>query len=404
MFEREPFRTCPACRAADTFGFLMVARNQMITRCKACRHSSKERLPKVDKDVVYLDQLAFSEILNIGTDRHRGAPHATFWEEAGRLIQRALLLQQAIFPYSDIHFDETLVSRAPRELRDTYELLAGETSFDETDRIAMRQVQSYALAFFDGQSPILDFSVDGILCGERNVWLRDVQIGLNSDYSIFAADTRASVNRAAEAMSEIAKGWMQRKPTFEHVLREELEAYGPTRRTAMTTIAARAASSILAGDAFGYLDDMMMNPIVREHRMLRQMLAERGVSEGQIDERILACWDWPGNQSQPYHRISSYMYAATARRYAAGQKRLPTRGFLNDVKAIAAYMPYVDAMFLDNECASMLSEAPLRDDLNFKAQIFSLKSQDAFIEYLRELEGRATDDIVEYARHIYCIA
>lgn len=30
----------------------------------------------------------------------------------------------------------------------------------------------------------------------------------------------------------------------------------------------------------------------------------------------------------------------------------PTRGFMNDVRAISAYAPYVDAMFVDNECAT----------------------------------------------------
>ena len=28
-----------------------------------------------------------------------------------------------------------------------------------------------------------------------------------------------------------------------------------------------------------------------------------------------------------------------------------TRGFMNDVRAISAYAPYVDAMFVDRECA-----------------------------------------------------
>jgi hypothetical protein len=360
-----------------------------------------EVLPSLDKKVIYLDQLAFSEISNVERGRRAGAPHNDFWEEARRLIDRVFLLQQAIFPYSDIHFSETLVSRAPRELRDVYEGLAGETSFEDSDQIAMRQARAYASAFLAGGSaPELDLSVDGILHGERNAWLRDIRIGLNSDYSVFAAETRADVNRAAEGMNEVVQGWIQRKPTFDEVLREELEAYGKGRRAALAATLSRTMSSATSGDAIGYLDQIM-HPIVREYSMLRRMAENAGVPGDQVDLKVFECWDWPANAFQPYHRISSYLYAGLARKYSAGQKRLPTRGFLNDVKAIAAYAPYVDAMFLDNECATLLSEAPLRDDLDFKARVFSLNSKEAFLEFLRGIEGGATPEAREYACRIY---
>ena len=76
---------------------------------------------------------------------------------------------------------------------------------------------------------------------------------------------------------------------------------------------------------------------------------------------------------------------------------------MNDVRAISTYAPFVDAMFLDNECASLLGEAPLRDDLNYRARIFSLNMQDEFVAYLAEIEAETPGEVREYAARIYGI-
>jgi len=63
--------------------------------------------------------------------------------------------------------------------------------------------------------------------------------------------------------------------------------------------------------------------------------------------------------------------------------------------------PYVDAMFIDNQCASLLQHGRLKTDLEFKAKIFSLNSRDAFLQYLADLGDSATVDIRRYANDIY---
>jgi hypothetical protein len=73
----------------------------------------------------------------------------------------------------------------------------------------------------------------------------------------------------------------------------------------------------------------------------------------------------------------------------------------SDVTAIATYAPYVDAMFVDNECASLLSEQPLRGDLKFKAELFSLNSASAFLQYLAKIEAATPAAVRAFAEHIY---
>jgi hypothetical protein len=74
---------------------------------------------------------------------------------------------------------------------------------------------------------------------------------------------------------------------------------------------------------------------------------------------------------------------------------------LNDFSAIATYAPYVDAMFIDKQCASLLQQGRLRTELDLKAKIFSLNSQDEFLQYLNDLGETAATDVRAYANDIY---
>jgi len=74
---------------------------------------------------------------------------------------------------------------------------------------------------------------------------------------------------------------------------------------------------------------------------------------------------------------------------------------MNDVRAISTYGPYVDAMFIDNGCASLLSEEPLRSEVKLKARVFSPTSGDAFLHYLEDLSEQTPADVRQYAEEIY---
>lgn len=128
--------------------------------------------------------------------------------------------------------------------------------------------------------------------------------------------------------------------------------------------------------------------------------------EGAFDEEAMRCvgafWDWPRLHEMPFNRILAYLFAAFGRRVTMGQRKF-TRGIMTDFRAIAAYAPYVDAMFIDRECALLLGEGELRNDLDYRARIYSYASKDEFLAYLRDLEARATADVRRYAERIYGI-
>ncbi|AXE66018.1 hypothetical protein BBF93_18585 [Hyphomonas sp. CACIAM 19H1] len=111
--------------------------------------------------------------------------------------------------------------------------------------------------------------------------------------------------------------------------------------------------------------------------------------------------NWEGLEEMPYHQISAFLFAALARRYANGQSGAPSRGTLNDFEAISAYSPYADAMFLDRECANLLSEEPLKSRLPIKGRVFSMSNKDDFIKYLRELNSSACEKTKSFASELY---
>lgn len=142
------------------------------------------------------------------------------------------------------------------------------------------------------------------------------------------------------------------------------------------------------------------NPFLEEHNALSHLFVRAGCDQREAGRAAVRFWDWERNKEMPHHRISSYLFAGVARRVAGGQRRVG-RGFINDVRAISTYAPYVDAMFVDSECAELLREGRLRDELQYRAKIFSFADTDDFLNYLQGLEARATEEVRVSAALIY---
>lgn len=404
MFETSPFLDCPRCGAASTFGVLHIGGNQVSQRCQRCRFSVPTPLPALDKKVIYLDQFAISNVYKIRAGETLKQPNVhDFWVDFDSRITRAQMSQAAIFPASDIHNDETIVSHFSSELRIAHEMFGGDTSFESSKSLLREQETAFAKAFINGENaPDLKFDIDDALHGHRNSWLPHLHITVNSDYSSFANGLRESRERLHSAMRPLFEKWQIEKPTFEAVLKKELTAYGPVRvQTAINTWMEYAAA-MTQEDAEKIYNASMSNGM-HEMMMMIRALKHYGVAEGDCLPKLFQFWQWPELQQLPYHRISAHLFAATAARLAGGQKKLPTPGFSNDIKAIATYAPYVDAMFVDIDCENLLNDGRLRRALTYKARIFSKNSSKEFFKYLDSLENALADDVKHWTGFLYGI-
>ncbi len=400
MFELPPFHRCPRCKNM-TFGKLSVGGNSVTKRCQECRYSHQESLPEVNKRVIYLDQFAISELYKTKSNTRRpGAPHEQFWKDCYEQVNRAYLRQQVIFPASNLHSDETIVWHSPSELRLAHEMFSGETSFDRTDAIAAEQEWKFAKAYIKGEPPpALNFDVDSILDGERNSWLPIFHINVNSNLSIFAPGIRSGRAIAEDSLKALADGWVKSKPTFDDVLQHELASYGPAIRQALAQQIAKNQAAMASDDPTSVLD-LSFSLIDRCHQ-LTSLFQKNGVAEKNAFAEVLRFFDWPGNRIQPMNKIFAYLFAALGWRISSGQRPKMKASILNDFTAIATYAPYVDAMFVDKECASLLQHGRLRSELQYRARIFSLSNPQEFLNYLDELSNDATKEVVDWAAELY---
>ena len=397
-WERGPFELCPQCMQR-TFGILSAGGHGLTLRCTECRFSYVDGLPVVDKRVLYLDQNAFSVLFAVSSGGRLPKGHEDFAQEMHRRLRRVVLLQQAILPHSDIHRDETTVFRDASALRRAYEMIGGDISFTDTHSVEQHQIAEYASAYMAQREPALNFDVDEVLEDERNDWLRDMHITVDMHYEQFADQLRASRDRGHEAMMRLVERWAAERPTFDAVLQHEMNAFAAVRKSGLVAAVDAVIATAGSHDPMAYFN-ASQNAFLLEQLTLRHAFLEAGYNERDAGREVIRFWEWERNKDIPHHRISSYLFAGMARRVVGGQRRV-TRGFVNDVRAISTYAPYVDAMFIDRECADLLREGRLRDDLQYKAQIFSFADTQAFLAYLQEIEDQASTDVRALASRIY---
>ena len=399
-WERGPFERCAGC-GENTIGLLSAGGHVLTKRCTNCRRTVQIDLPKLSKKAVYLDQFMFSLIYNVKNDGKLPKGHEAFAKEVYELLRRCVLLQQIILPHSDIHHDETTVFHSPIDLRGLYQFFGGDVSLRDRRDVELAQNIKFAEAFFDGKEPEVTFDLDEVADSDRDNWLPDMHVGVRADYSQFADNIRKVRGETHDALKRLAKTWADTKPSFKDVLEREFLSIGPSKKEAF----ARWFERVIHPDPSDPLAllESTGEPIYLEYRALCRLLAERGVEEDKRLSHVTEFWQWEKNRDIPHHRISAYLFAVVARRVAMGEKKIIDQGLINDVNTIATYAPYVDAMFIDKRCAAILAEEPLKTDLEYKAEIFSMSNTDGFLEYLHEIESGAPEDVREFALRIYGI-
>jgi hypothetical protein len=134
---------------------------------------------------------------------------------------------------------------------------------------------------------------------------------------------------------------------------------------------------------------------------IHHYLREAGVAEAELWQKTAEFFSSPALDTVPHLRISCLLFAAMARKAAAGQVRPPNRGTLNDVKTVATVLPFCDAIFVDNEIAGLLNEEPVRSRTGFATRVFSSNRRDEFVAYLDELRAAVPDEHVHLVRDVY---
>jgi hypothetical protein len=163
-------------------------------------------------------------------------------------------------------------------------------------------------------------------------------------------------------MLPLFERWQTEKPTFEQVLKEELAAFGKARIQASIFALQEYVDSIIRNDIEANFN-ISLSFGMRHFMEINRTFDRYGISRNDCTRKIFEFWSWSEIEKLPSHRISAYLFAAIAARLAAGQKKIPTQGLNNDIRAISTFAPYVDAMFIDIECENLLNDGRLKKQL-----------------------------------------
>ena len=103
----------------------------------------------------------------------------------------------------------------------------------------------------------------------------------------------------------------------------------------------------------------------------------------------------------PFNVIESLMFASLSQRAANGQTKMPDQGTLNDISVVSIFLPYCDAMFVDDGCRALLHDIPKEYCLPYSCAVFSKNNSQDFFAYLISLRDSVTPEHLEIMKDVY---
>ena len=392
-----PFSECPRCHAPQ-LGLLSVHRHHYVKRCRACVAAHSADLPPVAKAVVYLDQLALSNMmfaLNPNTPQFQAGRVEPFWRAAFERLDVLVKLQRIVCPQSSTHWFESMVSPHARELDDLARLLSMGVRFQPVPVLRRFQVQRHARQWLAGAGE------EEVVLERREVldgnaldgWTDRMQIVVRSHWTAGQLeDIRAARDQTHAGIVRIFQRWQtESSRKFQDWYAEELDGFGKRIRGEFLRLVASGPLAVLN------MSDDAMVPL-----MIQRDFEFGGLSDDEAWDRLHAFLQTVQWDRLPVARLGAMLWASLARKAASGMKTPPTTGVVHDIETLAAILPHCDAIFLDNEMRAYLQEQPLRDAVaRYGTQVFSMSTKDGFLAYLDDLRAQVPDDHVRLVHTVY---
>lgn len=406
IFIHNPYWDCPKCGAKESYGVLTIGGNGYSRRCKECWFTMGYKLPELNKKIIYVDQFVISNMekfLNPNIPKRQKDRIDIFWLELFKTLDTLTKMQLVICPDSIIHQHESMLTvdhYAP--LKRMYELLSHGTSFFHYETIQRFQLCEQARNWITGNpNKQIVIDIDEIIHGQINKWNDRLIISVgaaNIEEDIAFLKNRKQTTQ--KSMNELFKNWQQNDQfDFKEQCDLELSSYG---QTIVNSYCGYLKDFLQL--SFGLTDDITKitntNVPVIVHS-IQEIFMEEGLNAEESLNKIGEFFRSSSLENIPFLKISTLLYAALARKAATGQRRIPSGSFFNDVTTISTLMPYCDAMFIDNECAALLKEEPLKTKIDYKAEIFSMATKEKFLEYLKSIKDSASQEYIDKIKEVY---
>lgn len=144
IFIRPPYRDCPMCKKVGVFGVLEIGGNAYTRKCMACKQTKEYHLPKLDKQIIYLDQFALSNMAKSLHPDTRGKVDP-FWKDLFGKLDTLCKLQAIICPKSNFHDEESRMTTDHFEkIRRINLQLSNNISFINDEEIRRHQIFKFS--------------------------------------------------------------------------------------------------------------------------------------------------------------------------------------------------------------------------------------------------------------------
>jgi hypothetical protein len=325
-----------------------------------------------------------------------------FWHLLFEKLKYLLGWQVVVCPQSSAHDRESVLSRHHSSLKGTFENVSLGVSFYDFETIKRFQLSDHLKHWLRGQPErTSEIKAHRVLHRNPHVWTDRFLITVNlAQTPGYVEAVKAEREAVQEALTGVFQRWKENADVaWEQWFEEEALDYGPSVLTAYMRDLGKFRE-VYEGrrppsedDVFPTQNQILVGLLMRDIRDAR-------VAEDQVQSKLVEFLRSPSLKLVQFNRIAAALYASVAKK-APHQNKLPTKGFSIDVDVISSLLPYCDAMFLDVECWSYLSELKRSGRLSYDARIFSLRNKDDFANYLEELAAGVPPEHRRLVREIY---
>lgn len=370
---------CPKCQQPESFGNVMVRSDHVLRGCKRCDYSERIYLPPLDKKIIYLDQFFFSAAFREKDTR---------FVEAAELIKRATSDQVLLAPYSSVHEDETHQWRgfdghSKEDLMQFIKTTSRGHEFKPSYSVEHDQILRAFESFISNDAN--DFRIDRRLAirSDINHWDDYFSIdvgGYRGNIELIRDLKNQGVN---DLVDTVFPAWRASTAGFDENVEIEIRDAAKFYFKFFLEYQRRIA----AGDFNAMFDSPIASMIVRD---MLQVLPD-GVRFAEKITRIEEFFGSAHFANVPNEWISTRIFSVLREQVRNGafsdadEARRRLSGFLNDVKHISVYAPFVDAIVVDKPMAAILRDGRVNISARYGTRIYSLSNWEAFISWLRQL-------------------
>lgn len=355
------------------------------------------------KKVVFLDQFVVSNIarsLVVDGTSERKSEHHDFWLQLYDALYRMCRLQLLVCPDAPNLKAETIVHSTSADMDAVRGVLSDGTTFEYCWQIQHAQIWN-AFRLRPGASPVLPRRQRIPIHGDLTHWTPSVRVGMRDERGDGAKEMETA-RKLGASLESVIERWRGEEGSFDVQYKAELNAASRAIVETYVNHSNRVTDAANRGDQASFYELQLDPPA--GYILFTQLMEDASLKALPIEARRLAVRDFLFTEQAletPYNVATSLLFAALARAVRSGQKKIRPKGMWYDFQNIGAYLPHCDVMFIDNECAQMIAQRPVCDRLEGSDKIYSLRSRDALLEWVLNLERDATAAYLNSLRKHY---